>query len=400
MTMAAMPDTLTTSTVEVPLLDLKAQYETIEREVIAAIRETCSSQRFILGPKVDELEKKIAAYSQCQFGIGVSSGTDALLVALMALDVGPGDEVITTPYSFFATAGAIARLGARPLFCDIDPTTYNLSPAAVKTMLESCAQRRDGQWINRNTGGRIKVIMPVHLFGQMADMDGLMAIAREYQLKVIEDAAQAIGSEYRDGRRAGSIGDIGCFSFFPSKNLGAFGDGGLCTTNDAALAERLKVLRAHGSKPKYYHAMIGGNFRLDELQAAVLLVKLPYLDAWTTQRQKNASFYDRALAGISGLQTPHLNTGRHIYNQYILRTAQRDALKSHLTKNKIGTEVYYPVPLHNQECFEYLGYVSADAPESSLAAIETLAIPIFPELSGAQKQRVVDVVSGFFIQAK
>ena len=360
------------------------------------MHETCSNQRFILGPSVDELEKKIAAYSQCQFGIGVSSGTDALLVALMALDVGPGDEVITTPYSFFATAGAIARLGARPLFCDIDPDTYNISPAAVAALLQTHTVRRDGQCINRQTGGRIKVIMPVHLFGQMADMSPLAALAREYDLKIVEDAAQAIGSEYSNGRRAGSIGDIGCFSFFPSKNLGALGDGGMCTTNDATLAERLRVLRAHGSKPKYHHALIGGNFRLDELQAAVLLVKLRYLDGWTAQRQKNAAFYDQALSNIPQIRSPKFNGGRHIYNQYILRTKQRDALKQELNAMNIGTEVYYPVPLHVQKCFEYLGYSSGDAPESALAANETLAIPIYPELTQPQKQRVVDVIAAFY----
>ncbi len=238
--------------------------------------------------------------------------------------------------------------------------------------------------------------MPVHLFGQVADMEPLMKLAREYGLKVVEDAAQAIGSEYRDGQRAGSIGDIGCFSFFPSKNLGAFGDGGMCTTNDAGLAERMRVLRAHGSKPKYYHAMIGGNFRLDELQAAVLLVKLRYLDAWTTQRQQNAEFYNQALANIRQVQTPTSIGGRHIYNQYILRVEQRDGLKQHLAKWQIGTEVYYPVPLHVQECFAYLGHSAADAAQSSRAASDTLAIPIYPELSHAQKQSVVDAIAAFY----
>lgn len=394
--MSAMPELMQKPAIDVPLLDLKAQYVSIEQEIMQAIHETCNSQRFILGPRVDELEQKVAAYSQCRYGIGVSSGTDALLVALMALDIGPGDEVITTPYSFFATAGAVARLGARPLFCDIDPQTYNLSPAAVEKLLREQAVRRDGQLFNRDTGGRIKVIMPVHLFGQMADMEPLMKIAREFDLKVVEDAAQAIGSEYSDGRRAGSIGDIGCFSFFPSKNLGAFGDGGMCTTNDAALAERMRVLRAHGSKPKYYHALIGGNFRLDELQAAVLLVKLRYLDAWTAQRQQNAAFYGQALANIGRVQTPVTNGGRHIYNQYVLRVQQRDELKQHLVKNRIGTEVYYPVPLHVQQCFEYLGYAASDAVESSRAASDTLAIPIYPELNHLQKQRVVDVIAAFY----
>ena len=394
--MSAMPELMQKPAIDVPLLDLKAQYVSIEQEIMQAIHETCNSQRFILGPRVDELEQKVAAYSQCRYGIGVSSGTDALLVALMALDIGPGDEVITTPYSFFATAGAVARLGARPLFCDIDPQTYNLRPAAVEKLLREQAVRRDGQLFNRDTGGRIKVIMPVHLFGQMADMEPLMKIACEFDLKVVEDAAQAIGSEYSDGRRAGSIGDIGCFSFFPSKNLGAFGDGGMCTTNDAALAERMRVLRAHGSKPKYYHALIGGNFRLDELQAAVLLVKLRYLDAWTAQRQQNAAFYGQALANIGRVQTPVTNGGRHIYNQYVLRVQQRDELKQHLVNNRIGTEVYYPVPLHVQQCFEYLGYAASDAVESSRATSDTLAIPIYPELNHLQKQRVVDVIAAFY----
>jgi dTDP-4-amino-4,6-dideoxygalactose transaminase len=382
--------------ISVPLLDLKAQYALIQQEIMQAIADTCDDQRFILGPQVEALEQKIAAYSQCRFGVGVSSGTDAILVALMALDVGPGDEVITTPYSFFATAGAISRLGARPLFCDIDPATYNLSPAKVEKLLQTQAVKREGRWFNRDTGGRIKVVMPVHLFGQMADMEALMKLAHEYDLRVIEDAAQAIGAEYHDGRRAGSIGDIGCFSFFPSKNLGAFGDGGMCTTNNPDLAERLRVLRAHGSKPKYFHALIGGNFRLDELQAAVLLVKLRYLDAWTAQRQQNAAFYDQALGKIQQLNVPTVRRGRHIYNQYVLRTNRRDALKHHLIANRIGTEVYYPVPLHVQKCFEFLGYSSADADESSRAANETLAIPIYPELTSAQKQRVVEVIETFF----
>lgn len=394
--MSANPQYLRPPSVEVPLLDLKAQFVSIEDEVMQAIRETCDSQRFILGPRVEELEAKIATYSQCQFGIGVSSGTDALLVALMALDIGPGDEVITTPYSFFATAGAIARLGARPLFCDIDPQTYNLAPASVEAWLSAHAERRDGRLVNRNTGGVIKALMPVHLFGQMADMAPLLVMARDYGLKVIEDAAQAIGSEYRDGKRAGSLGDIGCFSFFPSKNLGAFGDGGMCTTNDPMLAERLRILRAHGSKPKYYHAFVGGNFRLDELQAAVLLVKLRYLDQWTAQRQRNAQFYDNALAETRQVKSPVNMGGRHIYNQYVLRVERRDELKACLTKNQIGTEVYYPVPLHVQQCFEYLGYRAGDAAQSSRAAAETLAIPIYPELSHAQKQKTVDVIAEFY----
>jgi dTDP-4-amino-4,6-dideoxygalactose transaminase len=384
----------------VPLLDLKAQYATIETEIMEVLREVCASQKFILGAQVEALEKQIAEYSQCRFGIGVSSGTDALLVALMALDVTQGDEVITTPYTFFATGGAIARLGARPLFCDIDPETYNLSPVAVEALLREVGELRDGKLVNRNTGGVIKVLMPVHLFGQVTDMAPLMAIAKTYGLKVVEDAAQAIGSEYAGGKRAGTLGDIGCFSFFPSKNLGAFGDGGMCTTNDPILAERLKILRAHGSKPKYHHAVIGGNFRLDELQAAILLVKLKYLDQWTAKRQENARYYDNAFARAGLNQqvlTPKVVPGyRHIYNQYVLRVKRRDELKKHLTDAKIGTEVYYPVPLHTQQCFAYLGYRSEDCAESSRAAVETLAIPIYPELNHSQQQVVVDTIVNFY----
>ncbi len=325
----------------VPLLDLKAQYAPIEAEVMAALREVCSSQRFILGPQVEQLEQRVAQYSQCRFGIGVSSGTDALLVALMALDIGPGDAVITTPYTFFATGGTIARTGAKPLFCDIDPITFNLSPAQVDALISQRCVMREGRLIERASGSVVKALMPVHLFGQMADMDALMTIARQYDLRVIEDAAQAIGAELPDGRRAGTIGDIGCFSFFPSKNLGAFGDGGLCTANDSALAERLKVLRAHGGKPKYHHAVIGGNFRLDEIQAAVLLVKLKYLDEWTRARQRNAAYYDQCFAAADlreRITTPRCLSGnRHIYNQYVLRVERRDELRKFLTERQIGT---------------------------------------------------------------
>src|SRR6202162_539777 len=281
---------------QVPLLDLKPQYRPLAAVIQAAIEKVCANQHFILGPGVKELEASVAAYSQCRHGVGVSSGTDALLLALMALGIGPGDAVITSPFTFFATAGTIARSGARPIFCDIDPVTFNMSPSAVQTFIErDCVTTGDGL-VNRATRGRIKAIMPVHLYGQSADMDGFMEIARRHGLKVIEDAAQAVGTEYEHGVRVGSIEDIGCFSFFPSKNLGAFGDAGLCTTKDPELAERMRVLRVHGGKPKYFHALIGGNFRLDELQAAVLRVKLKYLDGWTSGRQRNATYYDRAFS--------------------------------------------------------------------------------------------------------
>ena len=384
----------------VPLLDLKQQYASLEGEVAEALRRVCSSQNFILGPRVCELERRIADYSVCGFGVGVSSGTDALLLALMALDVGPGDEVITSPYTFFATGGAIARLGARPLFCDIDPLTYNLAPSAVRDVIDAIGDKSGGTLRNRNTGGMIKALIPVHLYGQLADMNGLMEIARTYGLKVIEDAAQALGAEDSGGRRAGAIGDIGCFSFFPSKNLGAFGDGGMCITQDEALGERMKVLRGHGAKPKYYHAEVGGNFRLDELQAAVLLVKLDYLDRWTGQRQENAAFYNSAFLrrGLAGsVVTPTETPGyRHVYNQYVLRVSRRDALKAFLADQGIGSETYYPVPLHVQQCFAHLGYRPEDCPESMRAAAATLAIPIYPELSEAQKNHVVQTIASFY----
>ena len=382
----------------VPLLDLRAQYHPLRETIEAAIREVCESQHFVMGPKVVELEERIAAYSQTEHGIGVSSGTDALLVALMALDIGPGDEVITSTFTFFATGGVIARLGARPVFCDIDPETWNLDPASVREFLHThCEQGEDGL-INRLTGGRVRVLMPVHLFGQMADMQELMEIAGEFGLLVVEDAAQAIGSEDGQGRRAGSIGDIGCFSFFPSKNLGAFGDGGMCVTNDAVLAEKLRVLRLHGGKPKYHHAMVGGNFRLDAIQAAVLLVKLEHLDAWTAGRQQNAKRYDELFSALDlELRTPVVLPGvRHIFNQYTLSVPDRDGLREHLAKRKIGSEVYYPVPLHLQKCFSHLGYRSGDCPQAEAAASSVLSLPIYPELSADQQRYVVETCAEYF----
>jgi dTDP-4-amino-4,6-dideoxygalactose transaminase len=383
----------------VPLLDLKAQFEQIRSEVMPVIEQVCASQRFILGDHVLGLEAEVARYCASSAGIGVSSGTDALLLALMALGVGAGDEIITTPFTFFATAGTIARLGARPVFCDIDAASFNLSPAAVQDFVERRCTVQAGQLLNRATGGRIKGLMPVHLYGQSADMDPLMAIAKRHGLKVIEDAAQAIGTEYR-GQRVGSIGDIGCFSFFPSKNLGAFGDAGLCTTNDADLAESMRVLRVHGGKPKYFHSVIGGNFRIDELQAAVLRVKLKYLDGWTTARQRNAAFYDAAFAaaGLADkLETPQAaRNGRHIFNQYVVRAQNRDALKDFLAGRSIGTEIYYPVPMHLQQCFAYLNHVAGDFPESERAARETLALPVYPELDQVQLHAVVASIAEFY----
>lgn len=369
----------------VPLLDLKAQYATLRDEIRQAIDDVCESQHFILGPHVEDLEKQVAAYSQCAYGIGVSSGTDALLVALMALEIKAGDEVITTPYSFFATAGVIARLGAKPVFVDIDPKTYNLNPALLERAITP----------------RTRVIMPVHLFGQSADLDPILEIAKRYHLAVIEDAAQAIGSEYK-GKRIGSLGAIGCFSFFPSKNLGGFGDGGMVVTNDPVLAERLCVLRVHGSKPKYYHNFVGGNFRLDALQAAILKVKLKHLDAWTAGRQRNARLYDQAFAN-SKIRTPvpiWKSTGDqhyHIYNQYIVRVPNRDRVQATLKTAGIGSEIYYPVPLHLQKCFAKLDHKLGDFPESERAAAETLALPIYPELTFEQLDYVVQKIKECYI---
>jgi dTDP-4-amino-4,6-dideoxygalactose transaminase len=381
---------------QVPLLDLKPQYQPLAAEIQAAIGKVCDSQHFILGPAVRELEASIAAYSQCRHGVGVSSGTDALLLALMALGIGAGDAVITSPFTFFATAGTIARAGARPLFCDIEPQTFNLSAAAVEEFLATRCERRADRLIHRDSGARVRALMPVHLYGQVAEMGPLMQAARRYGLQVIEDAAQAIGAADARQVRAGSFGDIGCLSFFPTKNLGAFGDAGMCVSNDAALAERMEVLRVHGGKPKYYHALIGGNFRIDELQAAVLNIKLRHLDDWSAGRQRNAAFYDAAFARAQltdFVQTPRAVPGvRHIYNQYVIRARGRDGLRQHLTAAGVGTEIYYPVPLHLQQCFAYLGHQPGDYPHSERAAAETLALPIYPELSETQLQYVIDSV--------
>lgn len=376
---------------KVPLLDLKAHHDPIEAEILDALKRVLRSQTFIMGSEVQKLEERIASYCGTRFAVGVSSGTDALLVALMALGVGPGDEVITTPYSFFATAGVIARLGARPVFVDISAESYNVDSAKLEQAITP----------------RTKVIMPVHLYGQCADMDRILALARSRGIAVVEDAAQAIGAEYRDGRRAGSMGQIGCFSFFPSKNLGALGDAGMVVTSDPDLADRLKILRVHGAKPKYYHRIVGGNFRLDAMQAAVLNVKLSYLDGWTKRRQGNAARYETLLSEM-GLAKPDGPIGiparvhgeaaanGHIYNQFVIRCPRRDELKEHLKAQSIGTEVYYPVPLHLQECFADLGYRPGVFPEAERAAKETLALPIYPELSAEQQKAVVTEVRDFY----
>lgn len=435
----------------VPALDLHAQYASIKDEIDAAVAEVFDSQHFIMGPQVAECEQAIAEYCQCAHAVGVSSGTDALLIALMAEQIGPGDEVITTPYSFFATAGCVARVGATPVFVDIDPGTFNIDPSLIEAKITA----------------KTKAIIPVHLFGGMADMDSIMEIARRHKLVVIEDAAQAIGAEYGvlekgsdptekgvrnplceapdtdrfgwsrpsrqtvpdpfsghgashksglppspahkpAGRRAGSIGDYGCYSFFPAKNLGCAGDGGMIVTNDADRAERLRVLRVHGSKPKYYHHLIGGNFRLDTLQAAIVTVKLRHLDRWTAARQQHAARYHELFqnSGLlqQGLVTLPLSTlhsqpstpSLHVYNQYVIRANRRDELLSHLQSANIGCGVYYPRSLHEQECFAYLGHKSDDFPESKKASNESLALPIYPELTDEQLQYIVSQIQSFF----
>jgi dTDP-4-amino-4,6-dideoxygalactose transaminase len=370
-----------TDAVHVPLLDLKAQYATLRDDVRAAVDRVLESQYFILGPEVSSFEAEVAAYCGVPHAIGMSSGTDALLAALMAIGIGAGDEVITTPYSFFATAGTIARLGARPVFVDIDPDTFNIDPAGIAAAVTD----------------RTRAIMPVHLYGRCADMDPILDVARAHGLKVIEDAAQAIGSTDEKGRQAGSIGDIGCFSFFPSKNLGGAGDGGMAVTSDASLAELLRVIRVHGGEPKYYHKMVGGNFRLDALQAAVLRVKLPHLDRWTRMRRRNASTYRTLFAdtGLDHIALPYDVPG-HIYNQFVIRAPRRSELIAFLAANRIGTEIYYPVPLHLQECFAGLGYHAADFPHSEHAALETIALPIYPELTDVQLSHVVHTIGRFY----
>jgi dTDP-4-amino-4,6-dideoxygalactose transaminase len=373
------------SSVPVPLLDLKGQYQAIREEVRAAMDRVVESQFFILGPEVESLEREVADYSQCAYGIGVSSGTDALLAALMAIGIKAGDEVISPTHSFFATAGAIARLGATPVFVDIDPLTYNIDPERLESAITH----------------RTRAIIPVHLYGQMADMDPVMDMANRHNLYVIEDAAQAIGSEYK-GRRAGSIGHLGCFSFFPSKNLGGFGDGGLVTANDPELTAKVKLMRNHGYSPKYYNKVVGGNFRLDALQAAVLRVKLRYLDDWTEGRQRNAEIYRKlfAEAGFTGdnkkVTLPaEAADRRHIYNQFVIRSHRRDDLINHLKQRQIGCEIYYPVPLHLQECFADLGHKTGDFPSSESAANETLALPIYPELTQEMLESVVSAIAEF-----
>ncbi len=384
--------------VAVPLLDLKAQYATIRAEIEPVVREVIETQYFIGGPKIDALEREIAAYCSASFAVGCANGSDAILLALQALDVGPGDLVLCPTYTFFATAGSIHRVGATPVFVDVDPATYNMCPESTRAAFRKHAGK-----------GPIKALVPVHLFGQAADLDALLAIASEHGVRVVEDAAQAIGTEDVHGKRVGSRGAIGTFSFFPSKNLGGFGDGGIVTTNDQRLADRMKRLRNHGMEPKYYHGEIGLNSRLDALQAAVLSVKLRHLDAWSAGRQRNAAYFDRRFAEAGAktsatpldgsgfaLRTPHPapKGARHIYNQYVIRVpaAIRDKVRDALAKRNVGSEIYYPVPLHLQECFANLGYREGDFPHSERAAKETIALPIYAELSPAQLEKIATCV--------
>ncbi len=374
---------------KVPLLDLKKQYKLIKKDVLKVTEEIYESQIFIQGHHVVNLEKELTYYCHTKYGLGVSSGTDALLIALMAAGIGSGDIVITTPYTFFATAGSISRLGARPLFVDINPETYNISPEGIAKKIDS---------MGNNDRSCLKAIMPVHLYGQCADMDPILEIAGANSLTVIEDAAQAIGAEYK-GRRAGEMGDFGCFSFFPSKNLGAFGDGGFVTVNSESHYKTLTILRNHGASPKYYHSLIGGNFRLDALQAAIVSIKLKHLDRWTKARQDNAAVYRDLFseAGLDGkIILPVEKENRHIYNQFVIRIPHnRDKLRAFLEDSGIGTEVYYPIPLHLQKCFLSLNYRQNDFPESERAALQTLALPIYPELSRTQQEYVVDKIKDF-----
>ncbi|MBI5630336.1 MAG: DegT/DnrJ/EryC1/StrS family aminotransferase [Elusimicrobia bacterium] len=374
---------------KVPLLDLKSHHEPIQGELLEAVRRIVGTGQFILGPEVVRFEEALADYCGARHAIGVSSGSDALLLCLMALGIGPGDEVVTSPYSFFATAGVVARLGAKPVFADIEPESCNMDPKKIEKALSP----------------KTRALIPVHLYGQCADMAPIIELARKRNIPVIEDAAQAVGAEHPAGRAA-SMGLAGCLSFFPTKNLGALGDAGAVLTNDPAFAEKARLLRVHGSQPKYYHKLVGGNFRIDALQAALLGVKLKYLDSWTRKRRENAERY-RRLFSAGGLvnkgptlpREVHAAKGLvlpHIYHQFVIRAPRRDALREFLREKEVETEVYYPIPLHLQECFRSLGYKPGDFPEAEKAAAETLALPIYPELSAKQQEYVVESIAKFY----
>lgn len=384
----------------VPLLDLKIQYNALKTELNNALLKVAESQYFILGKEVDDFEKEIANYIGCKYAYGISSGTDALLLALMALGIQPDDEIIVPTYSFFATAGVVARLNAKPILVDSDPVTFNINPSLIEKKITS----------------KTKAIIPVHLYGQSVEMEEIVSIANKYNLKIVEDAAQAIGVQYKDGRSVGTIGDVGCFSFFPSKNLGCFGDAGLVTTNDEKIAEQLQIMRVHGGKPKYYHKVIGGNFRIDAIQAAVLRVKLPHLDSWCEGRRTNAELYNQLFISYKlASETGKINYSEtekvllpkavyksssiknyHIFNQYIIRVEKRDELRNFLSENNIASEIYYPVPFHRQECFKYLNTNDSDFPVANNSAEHTIALPIYPELTKEHISYVVETINKFF----
>ncbi len=402
--MAKLPSYLS---MHVPLLDLSEQYRELGDSIGEAINGVLAGGRFILGPKVEGFEKAMCAYCNTPHAIGVSSGTDALLAILMALGIGHGDAVITTPYTFFATAGCIARVGARPFFADIDPATYNIRPSAIQECIEkNCQPDTDGTWKTKN-GERVRAMIPVHLFGLCCEMDALLELAERYRLVLIEDAAQAIGAEFPFPERiakAGTMGEVGLFSFYPSKNLGAAGDAGMVVCRNAKLARKLRTFREHGMEPRYFHHVIGGNFRLDEIQAAILAVKLPYLEKWAAARRAAADFYgaEFARAGlterIATPAEPYRNRGltnHQVYHQYVICTPMRDALREYLVKREIETAIYYPLGLHEQKCFTYLGHKKGDFPETERAARETLALPIYPEISREAQRYVVDAIAQF-----
>ena len=381
---------------KVPLLDLKGQYREIRREALEAIKGVCDSQHFVLGPNVLALEKEVARYTGAKYAVGVASGTDAITLALLAAGVGPGDRVATTPYTFFATAGSIAIIGAEPVFVDIEPVNFNMDPAALEKTLR------------KRSSKSVKAVIPVHLYGRCADMDPIMKVARGRGLEVIEDAAQAIGARYYNKRagvkKAGSMGGMGCFSFYPSKNLGCFGDGGMVTTNKKKLYDKLMMLRVHGSPARYVHTIIGTNSRLDELQAAVLRVKLKRLKGWTEGRIRNARLYGKLFkeAGITDLVTPPLVSSKNhsVFNNYVIRASRRDGLKRFLAERGVGSDIYYPIPLHLQKSFAYLGYKKGDFPVSEAAAMETLALPVFPELKEVQIRYVVESIRDFYLKGR
>jgi dTDP-4-amino-4,6-dideoxygalactose transaminase len=403
--MAKLPSYLT---MHVPLLDLSEQYPALGDSIREAIDGVLASGRFILGPKVGAFEKAMCAYCDMPHAIGVSSGTDALLAILMALGIGRGDAVITTPYTFFATAGCVARVGARPLFADIDPETYNIRPSAIQECIEKNCQPHTGGTLETKNGEKVRAMIPVHLFGLCCEMNVLLEIAERYRLVLIEDAAQAIGAEFPFPERiakAGTMGEVGLFSFYPSKNLGAAGDAGMVVSRDEELAQKLRTFREHGMEPRYFHHVVGGNFRLDEIQAAILAVKLPYLEKWADARRAAADFYGAELARagltekIAVPAEPYRERGltnHHVYHQYVIRTPMRDALREHLGRCEIETAIYYPLGLHEQKCFAYLGYKKADFPETERAARETLALPIYPEISREAQRYVVDTIAEFY----